>query len=682
MSFLTRVSLFFSTKKSTFAGVRFSMRYLITLVVILVLCPVMAQETLPPPGKQKDSAQYRKQNIRQSLAKGISEPVNKIEEYKIISYTRDTTFLDTTLTIQKEYTYNYLRRDDFELMPFANVGQPYNSLGVDLTRPNLYPKSGARARHFNYLEKEDITYYNVPTPMTDLFFKTTLEQGQLLDAMITFNTSPRFNFSIAYKGFRSLGKYQFNQVESGNFRTTANYQSKNNQYTLRAHIAGQDILGEENGGLIVKELQFESEDPEFRDRSRIDVFFTDARNKVLGKRYFLDHRYVLTRKKDSVSDSSLGIGHEFTYETKYYQFQQDAQNKYFGEDLFSPIDDKAYLKTFFNSVSLDYSNRFLGTVKGYVNWFQYDYFFDSLLITEEGTIPNQLTGNEIAVGGSYKKRIGPFSLDGNLAYGITGELTNYIFDASAKLKLNEENEVSFSAHASSRKPNFNFLLYQSDYANYNWYNAETFEDENVQRLQFDLNSQVWGDLTAQYTVTDNYTYFSSNANAAQVAEGEANAFVTPKQEGNSVNLLKVKYRKEFRLGKWALNNTVMYQNVTQDSQVLNLPQLVTRNTIYFSSDVFKKAMFLQTGVTFKYFTAYNMDAYNPLLGEFYVQNQEELGGFPLLDFFINARVRQTRIYLKAEHFNSSFTGNTFYAAPGYPYRDFVIRFGLVWNFFS
>ncbi len=682
MSFLTRVSLFFSTKKSTFAGVRFSMRYLITLVVILVLCPVMAQETLPPPGKQKDSAQYRKQNIRQSLAKGISEPVNKIEEYKIISYTRDTTFLDTTLTIQKEYTYNYLRRDDFELMPFANVGQPYNSLGVDLTRPNLYPKSGARARHFNYLEKEDITYYNVPTPMTDLFFKTTLEQGQLLDAMITFNTSPRFNFSIAYKGFRSLGKYQFNQVESGNFRTTANYQSKNNQYTLRAHIAGQDILGEENGGLIVKELQFESEDPEFRDRSRIDVFFTDARNKVLGKRYFLDHRYVLTRKKDSVSDSSLGIGHEFTYETKYYQFQQYDQNKYFGEDLFSPIDDKAYLKTFFNSVSLDYSNRFLGTVKGYVNWFQYDYYFDSLLITEEGTIPNQLTGNEIAVGGSYNKRIGPFSLDGNLAYGITGELTNYIFDASAKLKLNEENEVSFSAHASSRKPNFNFLLYQSDYANYNWYNAETFEDENVQRLQFDLNSQVWGDLTAQYTVTDNYTYFSSNANAAQVAEGEANAFVTPKQEGNSVNLLKVKYRKEFRLGKWALNNTVMYQNVTQDSQVLNLPQLVTRNTIYFSSDVFKKAMFLQTGVTFKYFTAYNMDAYNPLLGEFYVQNQEELGGFPLLDFFINARVRQTRIYLKAEHFNSSFTGNTFYAAPGYPYRDFVIRFGLVWNFFS
>jgi hypothetical protein len=38
--------------------------------------------------------------------------------------------------------------------------------------------------------------------------------------------------------------------------------------------------------------------------------------------------------------------------------------------------------------------------------------------------------------------------------------------------------------------------------------------------------------------------------------------------------------------------------------------------------------------------------------------------------------------LKAEHFNSSFSGFNFYSAPNYPYRDFVIRFGLVWNFFS
>src|SRR5690606_7145750 len=148
-------------------------------------------------------------------------------------------------------------------------GQPYNRLGAQFESTERYPQMGARTKHFNYMEVADISYYHVPTPMTELFFKTTFEQGQMLDAMLTLNTSPRFNVSMAYKGFRSLGKYQYSQAESGNFRTTANYVTKNGRYRARAHIAGQDIITEENGGLLNKELQFESEDPEFTDRSRI-----------------------------------------------------------------------------------------------------------------------------------------------------------------------------------------------------------------------------------------------------------------------------------------------------------------------------------------------------------------------------------------------------------------------------
>ncbi len=680
--FLQNFHISLSSKKSNFARVIHFMKYLVSFLLLLFLQSVFAQEKPIPAVKEKDSSQFMKKNLKRPTVTAPVEPPISIQDYKIISYARDTTYLDTTLSIQKEYKYNYLRRDDFELMPFANVAQPYNALGVDMEQAVLYPSLGARARNIAYMEVQDISYYNVPTPLTDLFFKTTFEQGQLLDASLTFNTSRRLNFFIAFKGMRSLGKYQYSQIQSGNFRTTANYQSKNERYTMRAHIAAQDIDSEENGGLLSKELQFESEDTDFRDRSRIDVIFTNARNKILGKRYFLDQRFAIFQKRDSIRQSSVGIGHEFTYETKYFQFLQDGQNDYFGASFITPIDDKATLKTFFNRLSLDYSNRFLGTLKGFVNLYNYDYYFNSILITDTQTIPNQLRGDELAVGGLYQKTIGGFALDASLTYGITGALTNYIFDAAATYTINDQHKVKVSAHSSSRFPNFNFLLYQSEYENYNWNNSGSFENQNVQSLKFNLSSQVWGDLMAQYATTDNYTYFSSNATNEQIDNGIENAYVTPKQESSAVSHLKLKYTKEFKVGKWALNNTVMYQNVSQTNQVLNLPQLVTRNTLYFSSNVFKNAMFLQTGVTFKYFTKYTMDAYNPLLGEFYVQNREELGAFPLLDFFINAKVRQTRIYLKAEHFNSSFTGNTFYAAPNYPYRDFVVRFGLVWNFFS
>jgi hypothetical protein len=125
----------------------------------------------------------------------------------------------------------------------------------------------------------------------------------------------------------------------------------------------------------------------------------------------------------------------------------------------------------------------------------------------------------------------------------------------------------------------------------------------------------------------------------------------------------------------------MYQNVVSDDDVLNVPTFIARNTLYYSNQLFKKAMTLQTGVTFNYFTKYNMNGYDPLLAEFYIQNETELGGFPRLDFFVNVKIRQTRIFFKAEHFNSSFTGYDYFSAPNQPYRDFTIRFGLVWDFF-
>lgn len=636
----------------------------------------------------KDKTEKSKSSILQkksSSTKKDSLQELTIKNYKIISFARDTTHLDTTLTIQKEYKYNYLRRDDFELISFSNIGQSYNRLGVDFERSFMYPVLGARAKHYNYLEIEDIDYFNVPTPMTELFFKTTLEQGQLLDALLTFNTSRRLNFSIAYKGHRSLGKYQFDQIQSGNFRTTSNYLSKNGRYLLRAHIAAQNILSEENGGLAQKELQFESGDPDFINRPRVDVLFDDANNKILGKRYYLDHRYKLIRKRtDSsfVERTSLSIGHVFNYETKYYQYQQDASNEYFGNAILSPINDKASLKTFYNQINTEFYNRTLGRLKGSINIYNYDYFFNSLFITQAGdVISNRLNGTEIALGGDYEKRIGAFNVEGSLKYNLSGDLTGNILDASAEYLINDKHKLSFGIHSSSRMPNFNFLLYQSEYLNYNWQNTEIFEKERVNSFQFSLDSDTWGSLLAKYTSLDNYTYFA-NDSSITFEEGMENANVKPFQETPSVSHLKLKYVKEFRWRKFALNNTIMYQTVSQDENVLNVPQLVTRNTLYFSSDVFKKAMFIQTGVTFKYFSSYTMDAYNPLLGEFYIQNSEELGGYPLLDFFINAKIQQTRIYLKAEHFNSSFTGYDFYAAPNYPYRDFVIRFGLVWNFFS
>ena len=611
-----------------------------------------------------------------------------IKDYKIISIDRDTTFVDTSQSIQKEYKYNYLRRDHFELQPFSNVGQTYNRLVRNFDQYLPYPLLGASARQFAYYEVDRISYYNVPTPLTELMFKTTFEQGQFLDALLTVNTSRRFNFSLAYTGMRSVGKFRDDQAELGRFRTTFNYATANNRYWIRGHYAYQDSENQENGGILEssKVAQFESGDEEFRDRSRIDVTYQNTDSRVVGRRYFLDHQFNLIRpRKDSLTTTKtlVSIGHKLMYETRYFQFLQDREAESFGDAFTTRINDKARLQGFYNEASANFSNPTWGELSGRLSHYYYNYRLESELILEDDTfLPNRLEGEEILLGGFYENRIGPLHLKGDIQYALSGELTGNQYDVYAGYQLGEKALVYGRIEASSRMPNFNMLLYQSDYNNFNWNNSGSYQKQQLRSLEFGIEAGKFGEASASISNLENFAYFRVDQGLGDIDVANINAFVRPHQLSSTINYLKVEYQNELKWRRWSLDNRILYQHVEQDEQALNVPQLITRNSLYFSKWIFDKAMFLQTGVTLKYFTAYNMDGYHPLLGELYSQEREELGGFPMLDFFINARVRQTRLFLKAEHFNSGFGDNNFYSAPNYPYRDFVIRFGLVWNFFS
>lgn len=597
----------------------------------------------------------------------------KIEDYLIISHRNDTTHVDTTLTIQKEYRFNYLRKDNFGLMPFSNIGQTYNSLTYQFENTSLMPSFGARARHFNYMEIEDINYYRVPTPLTELFFKTAFEQGQLADSFFTVNTTPQFNFSLAYKGLRSLGKYQHLLTSSGNFRFTSNYRTKNNRYNVRGHIVTQDLLNEENGGLEDDSVtNFTEGDEEFLDRSILEVNFENAESILRGKRFYLEHTYNIINKKDSLSKNKLSVGHVLSFEDKYFQYDQTSSETTIFGDAFksSGLKDRATLENFYNQVQLNYSNNIVGDLQFNISSNNYNYGYNKVVVLEGSTITNRLKGDVFSAGGKYHKQYKGFDLLGEVGLNISGDFSGNFIKAEASFKLNEDIQAIASLNHSSRAPNYNFLLYQSDYENYNW--QTNFNNTETQQLGFQLKSKKIANISADYSTINDYAYFKIDETANQVK---------PFQNSGTINYLRVKLQKEIKVGKFALDNTVLYQNVKDNDSILNVPQITTRNTLYFSSHLFKKAMFLQTGVTLNYFTSYNMNAYDPVLAEFYAQTDEEFGGFPRLDFFLNAKIRQTRIFLKAEHFNSAFTGYDYFSAPNNPYRDFSIRFGIVWDFF-
>ena len=595
-----------------------------------------------------------------------------IDLYKIISVERDTTFVDTSLSIEKEYKFNYLRKDNFELVPFSNVGQTYNTLSYNYDL-RLMPLFSAQSHHYNYMEIEDINYFNVPTPLTDIYFKTAFQQGQQLDAFFTTNLSEQFNFSIAYKGVRSLGAYQNILSSTGNFRFTINYHNKNKRYRLRTHIVSQDIFNEENGGLTANSIAlFTNDDPEFTDRGRLDVNFEDARNKLVGLRYYGDHEYDIVSKVDSLHYTLLTIGNSVAYEDKYFEYWQDTPYNGFGDSYeAADLHTKSKLEDFKIKGYANFKNSLLGHIEGFIEYNDYNYGYNTVLNLDTGTILNRLKGSQLKAGASYKKSYKGFELYGKGAINISGDFEGNFLDAAAAFNFGKGNKAIGSITVHSKAPNFNFLLNQSDYVNYNWQND--LKTIKTQELKFEIRSKRLMDMAVSYTGVDDFTFFAIKEN---------DSTPIPHQYNARVDYLKIKVAKEVRYRKFALMNTIMVQNVLSGEGILNVPQLVTRNSLYYQDHLFKKALFLQTGINFKYFSSYKMNAYDPVLAEFYVQNKVELGGYPLIDIFFNAKVRQTRIYFKYEHFNALFTSkNDYFSAPGYPYRDPVIRFGLVWNFF-
>ena len=597
----------------------------------------------------------------------------KYTDYKVISFKKDTTYIDTTLTILKEYKYNFLRKDNFELLAFHNQGQTFNRLGYQFNKPTLLPSIGMQAKHVHYLEVDDINYYEVPTPTTEILYRTAIEQGQVLETLFTLNFSRRLNVGIVYNSLRSLGNYRNSLASQRNFRTVFSYNTKNKRYFLKGHLSKQYLFNTENGGLTTSSLaNFIADDANFTDRGRLDVNLEGTDTKLEGNRFHIEHDYKLFSSKDSIRKqfTNLKIGHAFTNELKLYEFNQKTINtNFFGPtSAGADISEKVENRFIQNQLFLEFNSKYvLGTFRVQSNITNYSYGYNAVLNTNTTEITDpKLKGTAVSFGADWKATVKNFQLTTEaLISPGTGHLSGSSIHSEAKYQKDSLFTVKGSISLNSKSPNFNTLLFQSAYDKYNWQNGN-FKNTNTRNIHIGMDTK-WLQASADITNIENYTYFDMDSKPQQAAE--------------NITYLKIKASNEFTVGKFALNNTFLFQKVSTGSAVFKVPSFVTRNTLYYSSFLFKgNPLFLQTGITFKYFSKYNANAFDPLLNEFRLQNTTEIG-YPTVDFFINAQIRRTRIYFKIENATSDYTKKNYFSAPNYPYRDFSIRFGLVWNWF-
>ncbi|MEC8602067.1 MAG: putative porin [Bacteroidota bacterium] len=585
--------------------------------------------------------------------------INKIKKF---NFNGDTILLDTTLNINKLYNFNYRKKDNFEFIKPNNVGQVYNNLSYEIEQTN-YPSIGFNANKTIIQFEDDIYFYDVAYPVTELLFKTVYSQGQLTDVLFTTNVNRKLNFSLSFKALRSLGKYQNSLSGSKNFNFTYNYNSE--KFSSKIFYVSQRLEKHENGGLTTISIDdFESKDDVFNERSKLNVKFEDAINIYFKRNFFSKNSFNLTN-----NNKKLSFNHTLLYSTINNAYDQKTINNYYGElnsGLISAKDNYKF-RSIFNKISLNLSNLIFDSIEAGLINFNFEYF--NLNNNE-----NKIRENSNLFSLKLNKGFEILNLDIDLQKKINGERVGDKYMFVVKTSNSDKIDMSLKFISTKSHPGLMYDYYDSSFKNIKWEKSNKLI--SINSLQFKLNDKRFGEFQISGSKIMNYFYIYTDN---QIEESYLPVL---NQASFNIDLLKLKYNKNFTFGKFSMDNTLLLQKVKQKEYVLNLPKYIFRNSFYISEKIFNNVLEIQSGFNFKIFSKFFADEYNPVISTFHTQNEKKIGEYPIVDFFLNAKIRQTRLFFIFEHINSSLTGNKFYYTPSMPYRDSGFRFGLNWNLFN
>jgi len=173
-------------------------------------------------------------------------------------------------------------------------------------------------------------------------------------------------------------------------------------------------------------------------------------------------------------------------------------------------------------------------------------------------------------------------------------------------------------------------------------------------------------VTGHYHLLSNYVYFGTDGR--------------PGQSG-TFSIVQLVARKDFHVGPFHLENWAGLQQATSD--VLPLPQFYTRHSLYFEKKIFKKVMLTKLGLDARLASSYMPPGYQPLTGQFYLQDSQVLPFTPLLDVFLSFRVKTFRFFAKIENLLTFPTETYYYQTAGYPlpfgFSNGGLRLGVNWR---
>lgn len=507
--------------------------------------------------------------------------------------------------------------------------------------------------------KYTVPFYNNQKPYTRLDFLIGLKREQTAHVTHSQNIGRKFNFGFHYLRYATTGLYVNQRTRHNDLALTSTFDSKK-RYLFQSIFILNNIRAEENGG--VKETDI-FDDTSFISKQLVDVSLENAENK---QREITFH-----------ACQSVGVGKRLPQDSTRYGLQLyheiDVGREQYDYSDSSP--DSAYYGMFYtdamaaDSFRSEAKKTFIGTRAGIRKMFKrgvvadasasytYHFFYQDNYPELRLQYADAVVSVENDTGSSflYGARAAWSFLDYNKNDIHTKAYIGYMFQKAGVVKL------SFSYTQAEPAALYN----RFSFGGISWAN------------NFDKQKQLSAELAYQLPKYN----LQAAVRIQQVNEylfWDENFF--PSQHHGSLSVLTIEARKLFRIKYFGIDNILRVQLVSNKT-LLRFPVYWGVHSFFYERGVFKNKLLTRVGVDIRYNTNYKAPGYFPLTGQFYLQNEETLAFYPVLDLYLCFKVKTVRLFFKMQHLNQGmFKDKGYFAAYKYPAGDRTFRFGVSWMF--
>ncbi len=656
--------------------VNFIKRIIFLSFGVLCYSVTLAQkETTLPSNAKRDSTQVKRKVFKSTNAelagpkkrtnsKIINDSVKNVYGPKTSKWTTETELfynkknyqpLDTA--IHNFHRWTYIERFNNKFQDLGNTGTALNPI-FPVVSTNIGATPGFKA-YEPYYDTEEPRYYDSKSPFTRIYLVWAGNGRAMSHIEFTRNINPRWNFGFNYRPILAdrqiQRKFADRQTISHYYDFFTTYRSKNDRYSITFNYRRIRHRIRENGGvLLTKDTTFNA----FFDINAVPFLVNDqksiAESEEIKNNFHIYHQYQLAKP--------FQLYQTIDYHNRSNIFRIDHSNlaaNFFRSTIIDSVKqtttDVMDFKTLQNEIG----------IKGNAAFLFYDFYFK--LRSVQNSIPflngfNSRASSSLLenyVGAKVAFRFDSLSelrgsaellLDGN--YKLEGALNTPWLDASLTSVL--------------AKPGYLQRAYRGSH-NY-W--ISNFENTFSNQIKGFLKVRWRGFFISPgltYTLLSNNIYFTQFKDAQLPLQSKGNQQIFSPELNMTLQFFR----------RFYFRPQIIYTQIWKnDDNVVRIPEWFVNAQLTYENFLFNKALQLQLGVDVHYKSDYKALGYAPDIQSFYIQDTKVIQGFPLIDIFLNAKIKGGRLFIKYHNAWQAAKGTGYMLTYGYPSVGNVIDFGF------